>query len=88
MFVYVCHFMRLKSYPVPHTKRLKPLQGLTLLVLLTMLFPMTEQLSRVSQAMCYGDVSFVWTMDKRGLTLLSSTNSSGAQAAAKRFPRK
>ena len=72
---------------LPSPTHLDTLQGLTILVLLTMLFPMTDRLSRVSQAMCHGDVSFVWTMDKRGLTLLSSTNSSGAQAGTKSFHR-
>jgi len=76
-------YARLKGTDVKSAIMCIAVPGLTLLVLLTMLFPMTEQLSRVSQAMCYGDVSFVWTMDKRGLTLLSSTNSSGAQVLAK-----
>ena len=53
-------------------------------VTIFMLGPMASSLNQVSQAMCGGDTHFIWTVDKRGITLLAPTTN-GSNASRSTF---
>ncbi|CAJ1365905.1 unnamed protein product [Effrenium voratum] len=48
--------------------------GLVCLVYFTMLAPMVENLREVAEQLCGGTHNFVWSVDKRGVTVMAATN--------------
>ncbi|CAJ1450174.1 unnamed protein product [Effrenium voratum] len=51
--------------------------AVTMIIYFVMVVPMVQDLQAVNQALCGGNLAFVWAEDKRRVTLLASTSGDG-----------